>query len=78
MPPRLRGVRVEEALSQAEAHLERMARAGAPVAFLLHGHGTGALKKALREWLPGCGYAHAWRPCYPGEGGDAFTIVGLR
>lgn len=74
----LRGKRVEEALSEAEALFERLARLGSPVAFLLHGHGTGALKKAVRDWLPGCGYVEAWRPCYPGEGGDAFTIVGLR
>ena len=74
----LRGVRVDEALAMAADFLDRMSLTGLPVAFLLHGHGTGALKKAVRDWLPACGYIDGWRPCYPGEGGDAYTIVGLR
>lgn len=74
----LRGVRVDEALAMAAEFLDRLSLTGLPVAFLLHGHGSGALKKAVRDWLPTCGYADAWRPCYPGEGGDAYTIVGLR
>jgi DNA mismatch repair protein MutS2 len=74
----MRGVRVDEALSMAADFLDRMSLTGLPVAFLLHGHGTGALKKAVRDWLPACGYVEGWRPCYPGEGGDAYTIVGLR
>ena len=73
----LRGTRVDEGIDQLGEFLDRMTLEGRAVAFVLHGHGTGALKKAVRQWLPKSGYVRAWRPCDPGEGGDAFTIVGL-
>ncbi len=73
----LRGTRVDEGIDQLGDFLDRMTLEGRAVAFVLHGHGTGALKKAVRQWLPKSGYVRAWRPCDPGEGGDAYTIVGL-
>jgi DNA mismatch repair protein MutS2 len=73
----LRGQRAEEALEACTAFFARMRGSGCDAVFVLHGHGTGVLKKAVRDWLPGCGQARAWRPCYPGEGGDAYTLVGL-
>lgn len=74
----LRGVRLHDAMDQIPLFLDRMTVEGRSVAFVLHGHGTGALKKAVRDYLPTCGYITGWRPCDPGEGGDAYTIVGLR
>ncbi len=74
----LRGQRLDDALEALPTFLDRMTLEGRPVAFVLHGHGTGVLKRAVREWIPKSGYVRAWRPCDPGEGGDAFTIVGLR
>ena len=47
------------------------------VVFVLHGHGTGALKKGIREWLPSSVYVNEWRPAKPQEGGDAFTVLFL-
>jgi len=73
----LRGRRVEEALEQIAPFLDRVAREGRPVAYLLHGHGTGAMKAAVREWLRESQLISAWRPCDVGEGGDAYTIVGI-
>jgi len=73
----LRGSRVDESLEMLAEFLDKMTLEGRSVAFVLHGHGTGALKKAVRQWLPKSGYVRAWRACDPGEGGDAFTIVGL-
>ncbi|HCH64595.1 MAG TPA: hypothetical protein DFR83_17445, partial [Deltaproteobacteria bacterium] len=74
----LRGRRMDEALDALPTFLDKMTMEGRPVAFILHGHGTGVLKRAVREWLPKSAYIRAWRPCDPGEGGDAYTIVGLR
>lgn len=71
----LRGMRVEAALERTSAFLAKMALENRDVAFVLHGHGTGALKKAVREWLRQSTMIRAWRPCDPGEGGDAYTIV---
>ena len=73
----LRGKRVDEAMEAAEVFLDALTLGGHEVGFLLHGHGTGALKTAIRRWLPRCRYARRWRPCYPDEGGDAWTIVEL-
>ena len=74
----LRGQRVDDALEALPTFLDKMTLEGRQVAFVLHGHGTGALKKAVRDWIPKSGYVRSWRPCDPGEGGDAYTIVGLK
>ena len=74
----LRGKRFEEALEMADIFLYQMVSRGVMVAFILHGHGTGALKKGIREWLPTVSVANSWRACDDGEGGDAFTKVFLK
>lgn len=73
----LRGQRLEDALSLTESFLDQMVLQGYPVAFLLHGHGTGALKQGLRGWLPRCKLARKWQAADPDEGGDAYTLVEL-
>ena len=73
----LRGLRVDVALERAETGFDRLVLQGQPVAYVLHGHGTGALKSAVRGWLPDCHYVKKWRPANPDEGGDAFTVVQL-
>ena len=47
----LRGLRAHEAEAMAEQFLDRMMGAGKRVAFLIHGHGTGALRDAVRETM---------------------------
>ncbi len=71
----LRGMRAEEAIEAAERFLDGLTLARFSPGFLLHGHGTGALKVAIRAWLPGCRYARGWRPADADEGGDAYTVV---
>jgi len=73
----LRGQRVEPALERVEAFLDERMLRGDAVAFVLHGHGTGALKTAVRAWLPSSRHAARWRPAGHDEGGDAFTVVEL-
>jgi len=74
----LRGTRVDAALERVEKFLDDLTLQGASTGHILHGHGTGALKQALRRWLPTCGYAKSWRPGDESEGGDAWTVVELR
>ncbi len=74
----LRGQRVDEGIDAADLFLDRMLRSDWEAAFLLHGHGTGALKDGLRRWLRGHPARPKWRPANPEEGGDAFTVVVLR
>lgn len=74
----LRGQRVDEALDTLEQFLDARARQGLKVVFVLHGHGTGALKTAIRAALPASRYVRRARPADADEGGDAFTVVELR
>ena len=73
----LRGMRVEEALDAVTDFLDRCVMSNQASAFLLHGHGTGALKAAIRQFLPRCAHARRWHRGGPEEGGDAFTVVEL-
>jgi DNA mismatch repair protein MutS2 len=74
----LRGMRVDEATLASEQFFDQRSLEGVHTVFVLHGHGTGALKSALREWLPRCRYVRGWRPADSDEGGDAYTLVELR
>jgi DNA mismatch repair protein MutS2 len=73
----LRGMRAEEAVEVAERFLDGMTLRPDRVAFVAHGHGTGALKRAVRAWLPTCAGVRRWRPANADEGGDGFTVVEL-
>ncbi len=74
----LRGLRAHEAVAMAEQFLDRTLGAGRKVAFLIHGHGTGALREAVRDALRSSHYVAKTRPGGPGEGGDGVTVVWLR
>jgi len=73
----LRGKRVDEALGEAELFFDRMVMRGQDTVFLLHGHGTGALKEGLRAELRTNAYVKDWRPASEEQGGDAFTVCVL-
>jgi DNA mismatch repair protein MutS2 len=74
----VRGMRVEELLREVDAFLDRLLAAGEPDCLVLHGHGTGALKQALRDHLASSPYVASCRRGEDHEGGDAVTVVSLR
>lgn len=74
----LRGERVDEALTKVDVFLDRLLNIGEPSGFVLHGHGTGALKSAVRAHLQASSYIEQSQPADPDSGGDAFTIFWLR
>jgi DNA mismatch repair protein MutS2 len=74
----LRGQRVDEALSQLDEFLDRCLQTDETVGFVLHGHGTGALKQAVREHLALSQLVARSRPAEQLEGGDAFTVFWLQ
>lgn len=74
----LRGERVDEALSRVEAFIDRLLGMNEVGGFVLHGHGTGALKASVREHLRASTYVEQSRPAEADEGGDAFTVFWLR
>ncbi len=74
----LRGRRVDEALNLLDSELDRMERDNIRYVVIIHGHGTGALKQAVRDTLKMSIYIRRFRNGDYGEGGDGVTIAELR
>lgn len=74
----LRGLRADDAVSLAVTFLDRSLNESRRTCFLLHGHGTGALKEAIRRELKASPYVRFFRAGLPGEGGDGVTIAWLQ
>ncbi len=73
----IRGARVDEALELLERTLDGASLAGAGKLTIIHGHGSGALRDAVRAALARHPLVRDWRPGERGEGGDGATVVGL-
>jgi DNA mismatch repair protein MutS2 len=73
----LRGKRVDEALEELEKYLDKALGRNERGVYVIHGHGTGALKSAIRDQLARSPYAKAWRPADRFQGGDGVTAVDL-
>jgi len=75
---KLLGRTVEEALAELDAHLDRALLDGLESLRIVHGHGTGRLRDAVREHLRRHPAVAAHRAGAPNEGGNGATIVTLR
>ena len=73
----LRGKRVEDAVEQLDRYLDAASAAGLPFGRIIHGKGTGALRRAVRERLQGHPLIEAAQTASPKEGGDGVTIARL-
>ena len=73
----LRGLRSEDAVTLAISFLDRSINDNRQVCFLLHGHGTGALKDAVRKELKASPYVRFFRAGNSSEGGDGITVAWL-
>ncbi|MBK8540516.1 MAG: Smr/MutS family protein [Ardenticatenia bacterium] len=71
----LRGMRVEEGLEAVDSYLHEAMLSGMPFVRIIHGHGTGAMKTAVREALRRSSIVHRSRPGQQNEGGDGATVV---
>ena len=69
---------MDEALDQVDKFLDQVFASGEAAAFIIHGHGTGALKAAVREYLKGSPYPQHFRTGTSEEGGDGITVVKLK
>jgi DNA mismatch repair protein MutS2 len=70
----VRGLRVHE----AEAAVEEILRAASGPVWVIHGHGTGKLKRGLREWLEGVPYVERVADAEPGDGGSGCSVVWIK
>lgn len=73
----LRGKTVEDALSELELALDKAATSREDRMKIIHGHGTEALKKAVRTYLSRSIYVKKWKAGSPESGGDGITWVEL-
>ena len=71
----IRGQIVAEALPSVEAFLDDAARAGRERVRIIHGKGTGALRRAVRELLDGHPLVTAYETATRQEGGDGVTVA---
>jgi len=73
----LLGKTVEEALETVDRFLDRAVMSGTREVRVVHGHGTGRLKAAIRKFLSADTRVSRHRPGRDGEGGDGATVVKL-
>ena len=69
---------MHDGLRKLEDFLDSAVMGGHEVVFVLHGHGTGAMKQAVRTALADSRYVADYGPADEDQGGDAFTVATLR
>ena len=74
----LRGKRVEEALDELEGYLDEASLANLSPVYVIHGHGTGALKSAVREFVSTSPYVAKYRAGEDAEGGDGICVIEIK
>jgi DNA mismatch repair protein MutS2 len=74
----VRGQRADEAVANVDRFLDESLLASRDIAFIVHGHGTGALRTAVRAHLSGHKAIETVRPGEPNEGGDGVTVAFLK
>ncbi|HWM89394.1 MAG TPA: Smr/MutS family protein [Thermoanaerobaculia bacterium] len=72
------GQRVEPALEELDSYIDRALVASRKEVRVVHGHGSGRLRQAVREHLRSHRGVATIRPGAPNEGGDGATVVTLR
>ncbi|MCU1231837.1 MAG: recombination and strand exchange inhibitor protein [Acidobacteria bacterium] len=71
------GQRVDDAIEASDRFLDRALLEGKSAVRIIHGFGTGTLRKALREYLRKHPAVKSWRPGGDNEGGDGATVAVL-
>ena len=74
----LRGMTVEEAMEALEKYLDRAALAGLKQIYVIHGKGTGTLRRMLSEYLKQHPEVDSIRMGNWNEGGAGVTVVKLK
>ena len=74
----LRGMMTDEAVAATETFLDTAMLGKLNSVTIIHGKGTGAVRKAIREYLKRSKYVKSFRPGKYGEGEDGVTVVELK
>ena len=73
----LRGLTGEEGVARLEDHIDRAARTALPFVRVIHGKGTGALRRAIRNAIKDNPLVKSFETGQEGEGGDGVTVIKL-
>jgi len=71
------GLRAREAVARLERFLDRAAQNGLESVRIVHGVGSGALRRAIHDYLAGSPYCAGFRGGESGEGGAGVTVAVL-
>lgn len=74
----LRGCRVEEALDSLELFLDKASLVNLTPVYVIHGHGTGALRSAIQDFLLTSPYVAKHRFGEPEEGGNGVSVIDIK
>lgn len=74
----LRGERYEDALLKLEKYIDDSLLAGYPRVSIIHGKGTGALRKGVQDFVKNHPNIASSRPGANGEGGSGVTVIEFR
>lgn len=74
----VRGLNSEEALMDVEKYLDDAVLANLKTVTIVHGKGTGVLRKTIQDLLKSHRYVESYRTGAYNEGGDGATIVTLK
>ena len=73
----IRGMRAEDAIDFLDKQFDMASLRNLREIIVIHGHGTGALKNAVRNYLKNSPYVAKFRAGEEGEGGDGVSIVDI-
>ncbi|MCG8422723.1 MAG: endonuclease MutS2 [Proteobacteria bacterium] len=73
----VRGERADEAVTSVDRFIDQCLLAMRDVVFVIHGHGTGALRSAIRSHFESHHAVSDWRAGERSEGGDGVTVAWL-
>ena len=73
----IRGMRAEDAIDFLDKQFDMASLRNLREIIVVHGHGTGALKSAVRNYLSSSPYVAKFRPGGDGEGGDGVSVVDI-
>lgn len=74
----LRGMNVEEAITEIDRHIDLCMRNGLNTIHIIHGKGTGALRKGVQEYLRKNKFIKSYRLGTYGEGESGVTIAEIK
>jgi DNA mismatch repair protein MutS2 len=72
-----RGKRADDVTLELERYLNDASLAGLGRVRIIHGFGTGVLRRVVREMVASHSLVKSFRPGERGEGGDGVTMVDL-